>query len=832
MVAERFRDELGDWRVCIHSSFGAKVHAPWALAIEARIAELTGIEIHTMHTDDGIVVRLPDAGQADELLSSTEWLIFDPEEIEAAVTAQTGGSALFASRFRECAARALLLPKRRPDRRTPLWQQRQKSANLLRVAAGYGSFPIVLETMRECLQDVFDLPGLKEVMQEIAARRIKVVPVATEQASPFAGSLLFGYIGAFLYEGDAPLAEKRAQALSLDSALLSELLGNAELRELISAEALGEIELQLQRLDPLSALRSIDDVHDFLRAAGAMSSAELVDRGAQPAWLAALEEARRAMRIRVAGEERWAAVEDAARYRDALGTPLPVGVPDSFLIASEDPLGDLVGRFARTHCPFQAEEPARRFGLGVAVVKEALLRLESRGRAVRGEFKPGGSGVEWCDPEVLRRLRRRSLAKLRKEAEATPAGVLGRFLPDWQGLRGGLGGLSGLVRAIEQLQGATVQASALETLILPSRVAGYSPPMLDQLCSTGEVIWMGAEPIGKDDGWVGLYLSGEGELLMPPSRPIGEASPEQQQVLEALDAGGAMFFRQLLDRCRFARDAVLLEALWDLVWRGLVTNDTLAPLRSFVRGTRRSRSVSPTSRRRSALPARQGPPAGAGRWSLVAKPPKQDTRWMHATARQVLDRYGVVTRGAVVTEGVPGGFAAVYAVLKAFEEKGACRRGYFVEGLGGAQFAAVGAVERLREMAVNPEHGGAALVLAASDPANPYGAALPWPASSGDENASGRGHRPGRKAGAVVVLVGGALVVYIERGARTLLTFTEDERALQSAVDALALAVLEGAVGRIAVEKADGRNVAETPLGKAMQAAGFRATPKGLRLRA
>jgi len=392
--------------------------------------------------------------------------------------------------------------------------------------------------------------------------------------------------------------------------------------------------------------------------------------------------------------------------------------------------------------------------------------------------------------------------------------------------------MTGLVRAIEQMQGVAVPASALETLILPSRVAGYSPAMLDQLCSSGEVIWMGAEPIGKDDGWVGLYLSGEGEILMPPSRPIGEGSPEQQQVLEALDVGGAMFFRQLLDRCRFASDAVLLEAIWDLVWRGLVTNDTLAPLRSFVRGTRRSRSVSLTGRRRSALPARQGPPAGAGRWSLVAKPPNQDTRRMHATAQQMLDRYGVVTRGAVVTEGVPGGFAAVYAVLKAFEEKGACRRGYFVEGLGGAQFAAVGAVDRLRQMAAEPNDGAAALVLAASDPANPYGAALPWPASSADENASGRGHRPGRKAGAVVVLVGGALVVYLERGARTLLTFTDDERALQSAVDALALAVREGALGRIALEKADGRSVADTPLGKAMQAAGFRVTPKGLRLRA
>ncbi|HEX8002953.1 MAG TPA: ATP-dependent helicase [Mycobacteriales bacterium] len=857
VLVERFRDELGDWRLCVHSPFGAQVNAPWALAVAARARERYGVEVQTMHSDDGIVVRLPESQEAP----TAELVLLDPDEVEGLVRDEVGGSALFASRFRECAARALLLPRRNPGKRTPLWQQRQKSAVLLQVAGRFGSFPVVLEAMREVLQDVFDVPGLRGLMSDVAARKVKLVEVETPAPSPFARSLLFGYIGAFMYEGDAPLAERRAQALSLDSALLAELLGQAELRELIDVEALAEVEVELQRLAPSWHARSPDEVADLLRVLGDLTTAEAVERGAQPAWLAELEEARRALRVRIAGSERWVAAEDASRLRDALGVPLPVGLPEAFLEPVADPLGDLVSRFARTHGPFVAADAAARLGLGVAVVHDALHRLAAAGRVVHGEFRPGGSGTEWCDAEVLRSLRRRSLAKLRREVEPVPAVALARFLPAWQQVGSSSGrGLDAVLRAVEQLAGAPVPASALESLVLPSRVADYSPALLDELCASGDVVWAGSGALPGSDGWVSLYLADAAPLLLPPS-PLADPSPLHASVLAALEGGAALFFRSLSDRVGGPDDADLVTALWDLVWAGLVTNDTLAPLRSLLgRGRAPSRRRAPVSRYRGlgrpALPSRSGPPMGAGRWSLLPDREADATRRMHAVAETLLDRHGVVTRGAVQAEHVPGGFAAVYAVLKAMEESGRCRRGYFVEGLGAAQFALPGAIDRVRALASERRHDDVlpppgpetwapgsrtgrvrtppAIVLAATDPANPYGAALGWPeriADSGSGDGASTGHRPGRKAGALVVLVDGDLVLYVERGGRSLLTWTEEPERLQPAVDALALAVREGSLGKLAVERTDGDFVLGTPLGAALEAAGFRPTPRGLRLR-
>jgi ATP-dependent Lhr-like helicase len=829
IVVERFRDELGDWRLCIHSPFGARVHAPWALAIEGQVRSRLGFEVQTMHTDDGIVVRLPEADDAPPV----ESILFDPDDVEAMVTAEVGSSALFASRFRECAARALLLPKRHPGRRTPLWQQRQRSANLLQVASGYGSFPVILETMRECLQDVFDLPGLTQLMRDIRSAKVRTVTVDTEHASPFASSLLFGYIGAFIYEGDAPLAERRAQALSLDTALLVELLGSSELRELIDPAALVEIELELQRLAPGRQLRSVDDTSDALRMLGDLTSQELLARGAREEWLVELQESRRAIVLRIGGEFRWTAIEDAGRFRDALGVPLPVGIPDAFLQPAGDPLGDLIGRYARAHGPFVSAEPAARLGLGEAIVNEVLLRLEARGRLVRGEFRPGGSGLEWCDAEVLRAIRRRSIAKLRKEVEAAPPEVLGRFLPAWHGV-GNLrsAGIQALVRAIEQLQGSPVPAGALERLVLPSRVVGYTSAMLDELTAAGEVVWAGSGASGSDDGWISLYLASDAELLLPPPSPE-PLSEDAAQVLEALAGGGAMFFRQVVNASGIAHDMRVHDALWELVWAGFVTNDTLAPVRALKGVGKKSTAIRPGRRysRGPALPVRQGPPSSVGRWSLLPERSTDATRRMAALAEQLLDRHGVLTRGAVASEQVPGGFSAVYPVLKAMEEAGRCRRGYFVEKLGAAQFAMPGAVDRMRSLVSPSEETSGAVVLAATDPANPFGAALPWPERTADE-AGGKGHRPARKAGALVVTVAGSLVLYVEKGGRTLLTFSDDASILQPAVDALALAVRQGALGKLAVEKADGTPVSDTPVARAMQSAGFRQTPKGLRLRA
>ncbi|WP_030778518.1 ATP-dependent helicase [Streptomyces sp. NRRL S-920] len=877
IVVERFRDELGDWRVVVHSPFGAQVHAPWALALGARLTERYGMDAQVMHADDGIVLRLPDADlmgldlldqdpaepaveyDADKAPIGAADVAFDKGEVNQIVTDQVGGSALFASRFRECAARALLLPRRSPGKRTPLWQQRQRAAQLLEVASEFGSFPIVLEAVRECLQDVFDVPGLTELMGDIEARSVRLVEVTTPEPSPFARSLLFGYVAQFLYEGDSPLAERRAAALSLDSHLLAELLGQAELRELLDADVLAELEQELQWRTEDRRIKDLEGVADLLRLLGPLTGDELAERGAEPEWAVELASARRAIRVRIAGADHWAAIEDAGRLRDALGTALPVGVPEAFTEPVKDPFGDLLARFARTHGPFTTATAAARFGLGAAVTEGALQRLAANGRVVQGEFHPAGIGQEWCDAAVLRRLRRRSLAALRHELEPVPPSALAQFLPQWQHLSGhGLRGIDGLARAIEQLQGATVPASALEKLVLPSRVSGYAPAMLDELTAAGEVVWAGAGSLPGKDGWVSLYLADTAPLLLPPPHPL-ELTALHQSVLDTLSGGYGLFFRQIADQVRAtthpeASDTQLADAIWDLAWSGRLTNDTLAPMRSLLgsgrtagatahrakRGIPRGRYGTLTAAARTA--SRTGPPTVAGRWSLLPPREPDPTLRAHALARALLDRHGVVTRGAVAAEGVEGGFSATYRVLSAFEDSGQARRGYVVEGLGAAQFAMDGAVDRLRATANSrertdtsrPSDAQAAVVLAAADPANAYGAALPWP-----EPPTGASHKPGRKAGSLVVLVDGELTLYMERGGKTLLAWpgapdeavTEDAR-LRAAAEALASAARAGSLGTVTVERVNAAAALTSPFAPLLEGAGFHATPRGLRLRA
>ncbi len=839
IVIERFRDELGDWRVVIHSPYGAQVHAPWALVLAARLLHRYGVDAQAMHADDGIVLRLPDT----DAEPPSGFVHLDPADVEPAVTAEVGGSALFAARFRECAARALLLPRRDPGRRSPLWQQRQRSAQLLAVASEYGSFPIVLETMREVLQDVFDVPALVELMKAIDGRTVRVVEVETTTPSPFARSLLFGYVAQFLYEGDSPLAERRAAALTLDSTVLAELLGQADLRELLDGSAICSLEADLQRRTPERRVRDAEGTADLLRLLGPLTTVEALERGVDPAWLVELEGARRVLRVRITGIEHWAGIEDAGRLRDALGTPLPGGIPEAFLELVADPLGDLVGRYARTHPPFRAVDVAHRFGLAPAVAAGTLARLCTAGRLVEGEFTPGGSGTEWCDVEVLRMLRRRSLAVLRREAEPVPAVALARFLPAWQGVGGRSRGVDGVLRAVEQLAGSTLPASALERLVLSSRVADYTPDLLDRLTTSGEVLWSGHGSLAGGDGWIALHLADTAPLTLPTSTGFAP-SAVQEQVLAELGGGAALFFRQLADRLGSPDDSALGVALWELVWAGQLTNDTIGPLRALAAGGGTHRAARSTPRSRYARQGRAGsglrgarpnPPSLAGRWSALPALEPDGTRRAAALAETLLDRYGVVTRGSVVAEHVAGGFAAAYRVLSAFEETGACRRGYVVEGLGAAQFAQVGAVDRLRALAAEDRTPAPALVLAATDPANAYGAALPWPDrsdTSGRETKLAAGHRPGRKAGALVVLVDGALVLYVERGGRTLLSFTDAPDAIAPAVDALALAVRDGQLGKLQVERADGAAILASPLGAALEAAGFHPTPRGLRLRA
>ncbi|MGV9413311.1 ATP-dependent helicase [Nocardia sp. NPDC003693] len=911
LVVERFRDELGDWRVVLHSPYGMPVHAPWALAVGARLRERFGVDAAPTASDDGIVVRLPDTTDDPP---GAELFVFEPDEIDDLVTEQVGGSALFASRFRECSARALLLPRRDPGRRAPLWQQRQRSAQLLDVARKFPDFPMLLETVRECLQDVYDLPSLRDLLGRLARRQLRLVEVETATPSPFANSLLFEYVGQFLYEGDSPLAERRAAALSLDSSLLAELLGRVELRELLDPEVLAQTERELQRLTPERQARDMEGLADLLRLLGPVTAGEAADRSLEDPrpWFAELVKAHRALEVSFAGSTWWVAVEDAARLRDALGVPLPIGVPAAFIEPVADPLGDLIGRYARTHGPFTLAAAAHRFGLGTAVVATALHRLHAEKRVVEGEFTPGSTGTEWCDSEVLRRLRRRSLAAARKEVEPVATAALGRFLPAWQHIgTGELRGVDGVAAVVEQLAGVPIPASAWESLILPARVRDYSPAMLDELMATGEVLWSGHGSITAKDGWIALHPAEQAPLTLPPpdaidlteaqisllvalgatvigdgqsvgaaaggSSSAGASSPGDSSDVAAPQAdsavdtagspaseddpapgrsttqggsgyqvvspagGGAYFFRQLLEASGIEGESAVVAALWELVWAGYVAGDTFAPVRAMLSGTTRTTTAHRTPRRaprgrmylpRTGVPARTSPPNTAGRWSLLPDRVSDNTIRAHATADILLERYGVLTRGSVQSEGVTGGFALMYRVLTEFEDRGRCRRGYFVDSLGGAQFSTTDVVDRLRSFDSDrtpgaSEPAGRGLALAACDPANPFGAALPWPKSA----AEGAGHRPGRKAGALVVLVDGELALYLERGGKTLLTFTEDPAVRTAAAAELAALVTGRRVDSLVIDRVDGESVHGNTFADFLTGAGFAATPKGFRLR-
>ena len=819
IVVERFRDEIGDWRVCLLSPFGTPVHAPWAMAIERRLADRFDLPVESMWGDDGIVLRLPEA--ADEL--PVDALLIEPEDIEELVVSTLPQTALFSSRFRECAARALLLPRRRPDQRTPLWQQRQRAADLLAVAAKYPTFPILLEASRECLQDVFDVPALRDVLGQLRSRSIRVVTVDTTKPSPMAQSLLFNWIAAYMYEGDAPLAERRAAALALDRDLLRDLLGAEELRELLDPGVLADVELDLQRLSDGRRARSADELHDVLRRVGDLTATEMELRSELPSagWLAELVDEKRAIEVSVAGEVRYVAAEDAARYRDGLGCALPLGLPVAFTDPVPRPIEDLVARYARTHGPFTEREAAGRLGIPESRVLGALAALEADDRVVRGEFRPEGVRREWCDSEVLRQLRRRSLATLRREVEPVEPEALARFLPAWHGVPPQRRGVDAVVEALGLLAGAPIVASTLESDVLSARVDDYRPAQLDELCTSGDVLWVGAGAIGSNDGRVRLCFADQLVLLAPgweaQERPGGVV---HDAIRVALGERGASFWGQLRAAAPGTPEDELLMALWDLVWAGEVTNDSLAPLRAITRaGGGRAVRRDSRSRPRPGRLTRIGPPAAAGRWSLVApllEPAPAPTEAAHAMAMQLVERHGVLTREAVLAEGVVGGYASVYGVLKVLEERGRVRRGYFVSGLGAAQFAVPGAVDRLRQVRERAGDGigdagaiDAPVVLAATDPAQPYGGTLSWPDSPG---------RPARTAAALVVLRDGLPMAWYDRRSHHLVTFphTHDDR---SWAEALADQVRAGRLRKVEVRKVDGEPLASSPVRDEVSAA-------------
>ena len=884
IVVERFRDEIGDWRLCVLSPYGGRVHNAWALAISANVRRRLGVEADPIWSDDGIIIHLPDADEPP----AAGLVLVDADEAEELVVAELGNSALFGAHFRENAARALLIPRAYPGRRMPLWQQRLKSQSLLEVARGYAQFPIVLETYRECLRDVLDVPGLQDLLRRIQTRDVSLVEVETATASPFAGALLFDYIATYMYEGDAPNAERRAAALSLDRELLRELLGQEELRELISPEALAQVEADLQRRSERTLAGSADAAHDLLRRLGDLTDAEVRERVTTPdeaeAWLADLEAQRRALRLTVRGQLRWVSAEDAGRFRDALGGEVPaavgdarpagdglpapagdgaarpsgddpaavpglsssvaashglppaddaarpVGLPPQFLEDVPDALERLVRRFAATHGPFEAAELKARYGIDLTPI---LAGLEREGQLMRGELRPGGAGREWCDPEVLRRLRRASLAALRKEIEPASQRAFARFAPAWQGIDRHLPGGAGVDRLREvlvPLQGVALAPEVWERDVLPRRMGTYSPAWMDELCVAGEVVWIGAGSLGKRTGKVALYFRDDVALLGPPGgvHPV-VAERAHQAIRERLGRGPSFYADILLD-CMDIPSEELQSALWDLVWAGEVTNDAFAPLRS-------PRLSAPIAAQRvAAQRAHHGrrfgirrPGAMAqvqGRWSLTetlfGAAPADPRERRRAQAELLLERYGIVTRELVTAEGVAGGFSALYDALSGLEMVGHARRGYFVEGLGGAQFALPAAVERLRGQRESSA-ADAPVLLAATDPAQPYGAALRWPHV--------QSRSPARQAGAYAVLVGGEPIIYVERGGAGLqiLAAPADPR-VAAALHALVDAVQRGQIRRLALERVDGEPAVASAYAEQLRGLGFRAGPRKLTL--
>jgi ATP-dependent Lhr-like helicase len=833
LIIERCRDELGDYRVCLLSPLGGRVHAPWAMAAVARVKAELGIDVESLWTDDGFVLRFPDSDQPPD----TALLIPAPEELDELLLRQLGASALFAGRFRENASRALLLPRRRAGRRAPLWQQRKRAADLLSVASQYPTFPMLLETYRECLRDVFDLPALTALLRDVQSRTVRVIELDSETPSPFAAALLFGFVANYIYDGDAPLAERRAQALSIDQAQLRELLGEAELRELLDPDALSGVEAQLQLIDPRYQIHSADGVHDALLRIGDLTLDELGARSGSTVqaadWIKSLLRARRAIAVRWRageGEKRYIAVEDASRYRDALGVMLPPGLPDSLLSSVNDPLRDLCLRYARSHAPFTLEELMQRFGLPRGVADAQLKRLIAEGKLLDGAFRPGGSHREYVHQDVLRTIRQRSLAKLRKEVEPVETSVLGRFASAWHGIIRPRAGIDAVLDAIEKLQGIALPASVIEREILNARALGYRPDDLDTLAAAGEVMWCGVEPLGEHDGRVALYLTDHFPRLWTPKEV--ELDERESKIVGFLRERGASFFAPIHAAIGGGYPNDSVDALWSLCWKGVVTNDTFRALRAYV--NQRATSARGRPDRRAAVRGfrsrRESPRAAEGRWSLlssmVAKTATSTERasaWSHL----LLQRYGVVTREVAATENIAGGFSALYDVFRALEEQGRIRRGYFVSGVSAMQFAAPGVLERLRLLR-RPSDEPEVVHLAATDPANPYGALVKWP-----EAAPGR--MLARAAHALVILVNGALAAYLTRSGRQLQTFlpeTEPDRSMFAHAIAERLRALasDPERGGLLLVEIDAEPAEKSVLGPALRDAGFLPSKQGFYL--
>lgn len=843
IVIERCRDELGDWRVCVLTPFGSRVHAPWCMAVSARLRTERGMIVESMWSDDGFVIRIPD----NEELLDTEALLPSAAELKDLVLRQLGSTSMFAAKFREAAGRALLLPRRRAGMRAPLWQQRKRSADLMAVAARYSSFPILLETYRECIRDVLDLASASEILKKIERGAIRVTTVESAKPSPFASALLFSYIANYIYEGDAPLAERRAQALSIDQSQLEEILGSTDFRELLDKVAVDEVEAHLQSLDPEFQAKHADGVHDLLLKLGDLTAEEVAARCFSPAIASTLDElvsARRVLRIRLGGEPRFIPVEYAARYRDALGIPLPPGLAETFLAASVDPLTGIFRRYARTRGPFTSMDAAERYGLSVDDADTRLRSLHREGKLLEGEFRPGGTHIEWCDPDVLQQIRRKTLSRLRREVVPAEQHVFARLLARWQGVTASRKGPEALLDAIEILQGVDLIASDLEREILPARVRGYQAADLDAMLAAGEIVWIGNEPLGRRDGRVSLYLVESLGRLLPPDffdkLPDG-LSERAVRILEYLRQHGASFQGSIHQANGGGFPNETTDALWELIWAGLVTNDTFHPLRSLLnrKENDKPRAATPIHAAPGSpdylrqMRARRGEESGQGRWSLVRQrmvTTANPTEWAAAISQQLLVRNGIVMRETGIAENVRGGYPSIYPALKMMEESGWVRRGMFVAAMGAAQFATPAAVDLLRSLRPSSDRVEA-VHLAASDPANPYGSLLPW-----TEN--GVEHSMARAAGASVILVNGRLAAFLRRGNPAIrVMLPDDEPEASHVARAVAQKLAEVAIQRQArrsgllIAEINDAPAASHSLARFLEESGFTSTAAGFQMR-
>jgi ATP-dependent Lhr-like helicase len=844
IVIERCRDELGDWRVCVLTPFGTRVHAPWCMAVTSRLRAERGLEVETMWSDDGFVIRLPD--RPEETVIETELLLPSAAELRDLVLRQLSSTSLFAAKFREASGRALLLPRRRPGARSALWQQRKRAADLLAVASRYSSFPILLETYRECVREMLDLGAAADVLKGIERGAIRVTALESAKPSPYASALLFSYIANYIYEGDAPLAERRAQALAIDQSQLEEILGSTDFRELLDKAALDEVEAQLQSLEPEYQARHADGVHDLLLKLGDLTKEEIAARstGLEVAeTVERLAEARRAVRVRIASQSRFIPVEYAARYRDALGTPLPPGLAETFLTPAADPLASIVRRYARTHGPFTTAGLAERYGLAASAVDGVLRALHGDSKLLEGEFRPGGVHREWCDPDVLQQIRRKSLARLRREVVPAEQHVFARLLARWQGVSAPRRGLDALLDAVEILQGADLIASDLEREILPARAADYQPSDLDALLASGEIVWIGREPLGARDGRVALYLSGALSSLLPAAAAPEGLSERARQILEFLEKHGASFQAAIHQGLGGGFPNLTSDALWELVWAGLATNDTYRPVRSLLSASDPERPRVPSGYFPPGSPGfiqrlrvrHGGDRLGEGRWSLVGRrvaAQPTPAEWSAATAQQLLARYGIVMRETAAAENVRGGWAAVYPALRTMEESGWIRRGMFVAGMGAAQFASPSAVDMLRSLRGEGERPDA-IHLAACDPANPYGSLLPW-----IEGAGSAEHTMSRAAGGNVILVNGRLTAFFRRRNPALQVFLpEDEpersRYAQQAARMLAAVAIRQQSKRsgLLISTINGAPPGDHFLARYLEESGFVMTAAGFQMR-